>query len=250
MPSWAARQILDCAVEACDPLFRVELAESDPRGAAILTLQPRPRPAIPVSPAQTKIKKIRSLRNIARALEAAGYGLVPAGWAPFEVEQVGARAPWYDSAKATGLGVTAILPEYRLAQHNEISVLVEADLRYQDKDRAQAAGYTWDYSTQKWRRVLLRDDLDAHKKEINFPITVMAVYKRHAAIMIPDDEPAKSADPVSRAGRAWAAQRKTFAGGRPKKIRKCTYCQQPFGARDLRAHLPACRSNPRRGSGA
>ena len=35
MPSWAARQILDCAVEACDPLFRVELAESDPRGAAL-----------------------------------------------------------------------------------------------------------------------------------------------------------------------------------------------------------------------
>jgi hypothetical protein len=32
----------------------------------------------------------------------------------------------------------------------------------------------------------------------------------------------------------------------PKKLSPCKYCRLPFGARDMRAHIPKCESNPNR----
>jgi hypothetical protein len=40
--------------------------------------------------------------------------------------------------------------------------------------------------------------------------------------------------------RRMRAARGDQLGGRPKKTRPCPKCGQPFGARDLRAHVPKC----------
>ena len=44
----------------------------------------------------------------------------------------------------------------------------------------------------------------------------------------------------SELARALQALRKTRAGGRPPKFRKCKRCGQKFSARELRQHLPGC----------
>lgn len=40
--------------------------------------------------------------------------------------------------------------------------------------------------------------------------------------------------------RALNALRETLGGGRPKKLRKCPFCKQKKGVRELRLHKPIC----------
>lgn len=47
----------------------------------------------------------------------------------------------------------------------------------------------------------------------------------------------------SEIARALAALRKTHAGGRPKRMRRCKKCGERFGAREMRAHIPQCGVN-------
>lgn len=44
----------------------------------------------------------------------------------------------------------------------------------------------------------------------------------------------------SNAGRALASLRRTHSGGDTTVLRPCPYCEGPFGARALRAHIPQC----------
>jgi len=44
----------------------------------------------------------------------------------------------------------------------------------------------------------------------------------------------------SEIGRALSALRQTRAGGRSKKMRKCSACGQKMGARDMQKHPPRC----------
>lgn len=40
----------------------------------------------------------------------------------------------------------------------------------------------------------------------------------------------------------WLRRRRALQPSRHKVERLCPYCQQPFGARELRAHQPQCRT--------
>ena len=53
---------------------------------------------------------------------------------------------------------------------------------------------------------------------------------------------------TSRAARAMAAKRKTFAGGRPPVLRPCPRCGQEFGVNALRLHLPLCKRSGEKGN--
>lgn len=44
----------------------------------------------------------------------------------------------------------------------------------------------------------------------------------------------------SKAARALNLRRRTYGGGRPKKLRPCPHCGARFGAVEFRAHLPRC----------
>lgn len=54
------------------------------------------------------------------------------------------------------------------------------------------------------------------------------------------------------AARRRSAKRQTYGAGtgRPKTLRPCPNCTKPFGAAELRRHLPQCQPPVQRSSGA